>query len=375
MFSKISNLKKVSLFLGYHIILISLIVVFIFQGLNIQLNPNAFSFSIKDSASFVKNNILQANPDLPSDNAGRTNFLILGKDLGQTSRTDVMLVLSYYKVEQKFAMLSLPRDFFVFDGDNSYKLNSVYERYGKKFDKPEDGVADFVQKEWGLTLHSWVSFDFENFKNIINSVGGVTIDIPETFSDCSFPDDNPNDDNPCLTFYKGEELMSGSRALRYVRSRKSDTSSDQSCDAARNSRQSQVFLAAINAIADYIKIAREEGNRIKILNFGNELQKNFNSSTNISIFTGLTQEVSILNSDISNRIYRGVWTVDDEVFCQADDPEFVIAYCDGSYGGSSADSEFRTTAKTRMANLLEYIETQSSLASNLCQNIDASNLN
>ena len=67
--------------------------------------------------------------------------------------------------------------------------------------------------------------------------------------------------------------------------------------------------------------------------------------------------------------------MDDEVFCQADDPEFVIAYCDGSYGGSSADSEFRTTAKTRMANLLEYIETQSSLASNLCQNIDASNLN
>ena len=316
MLSKLSLFKRVVLFVGYHIILVGVITVFIFRGLNIELNPNAFSFSIKDSANFVQNSIFEGKTNLPRDGEGRTNFLVLGKDLGETKRTDVMLVLSYYHDQGKFAMLSLPRDFYVYDGDGSYKLNSVYERYGQKFKHPEDGVVDFVQKEWGLTLHSWISFDFDNFKNIINSIGGVKIDIPDTFSDCSFPDDNPNDDNPCMTFAKGVELMNGSRALRYVRSRKSTDNNTESCDAARNSRQSQVFLATINGIADYLKQARAEGNRIKLLNFGNELQKNFNSSADLQIFTGLAQDVSVLNSggDLSKKIYRGVWTVDDQVF-------------------------------------------------------------
>jgi hypothetical protein len=93
-----------------------------------------------------------------------------------------------------------------------------------------------IQYNLGVPVHFYVEVDFNGFEQIVNTLGGVDIDVPETIDDPTYPDNNYGYD----PFYieAGQHTLNGHDALRYARTRHTP-----GADFSRARRQQQVLLA------------------------------------------------------------------------------------------------------------------------------------
>lgn len=185
---------------------------------------------------------------------GRTNLLILGIAGGThagADLTDTMIILSIAPEQKKVALLSLPRD--IWSDTLKDKINSAYH-YGEEKKKGGGLVLAkaIIEDVSGLPIHYGVVIDFSGFTKVIDLVGGVTVTVPEAFTDPEFPIAGREED-PCgedttfacryeaLHFDAGSQLMNGQRALKYVRTRHAQ--GDEGTDFARSRRQQEVLVA------------------------------------------------------------------------------------------------------------------------------------
>lgn len=184
---------------------------------------------------------------------GRINILLLGNG-GEGHEapdlTDTILVASIDPVNKKTSLISLPRDLWVETPEHgSMKINAVYEtgKYdylGGRQDSSNDNFeavsAGFkatdavVEEVLGIDIQYHALVDFTAFKQAIDSVGGVTVEVPETLSDPSFTRENGG--SPVIA-RAGTQDFDGRKALMYVRSRYT------SSDFARAERQRAVIVA------------------------------------------------------------------------------------------------------------------------------------
>lgn len=187
--------------------------------------------------------------------SGRTNFLILGvRGEGDDSPdlTDTMLVISYSHSDNQASLISIPRDLWV--NSLKTKINSVYH-YGR-FREVNGGGIQLVQsavlETLGLPIHYTAVVDFSLFKQAIDLVGGVTVDVATAFTDNQFPIEGKENALPVSTRYetisfaKGPQAMDGALALKFVRSRHAP--GDEGTDIARDRRQQLVIGALIQKI-------------------------------------------------------------------------------------------------------------------------------
>jgi len=81
----------------------------------------------------------------------------------------------------------------------------------------------------GIKTPYYALIGFEGFQNVIDTLDGITIDVPESFTDYTYP----KNELQVMTvhFDTGVQIMSGERALQYARSRHSTS------DFARSLRQ------------------------------------------------------------------------------------------------------------------------------------------
>jgi hypothetical protein len=84
--------------------------------------------------------------------------------------------------------------------------------------------------------------DFQGFVDAVNRVGGLDINVPDTFTDSLYPNDATDGYLPPVTFTAGEQHMDGARALIFTRSRHSPDNNEGS-DFARSRRQQLVIDA------------------------------------------------------------------------------------------------------------------------------------
>jgi LCP family protein required for cell wall assembly len=167
----------------------------------------------------------------------RLNVLLLGvdsrADSSTTRNTDTMIVLSLDPVNKTAAMLSIPRDVYIDrPGVFQEKINAAYALGG--YDLARKVVEDLL----GIRLNAYALVDFDAFTEIVNAVGGVVIDVQRPVRDESYP--TPDYGVERLDITAGPQLMDGSTALRFARSRH-DTS-----DYSRAQRQ-QLVLSALRA--------------------------------------------------------------------------------------------------------------------------------
>ena len=195
-----------------------------------------------------------SRPDIKSTD-GRINILILGVDKrteGNTVTsvlTDTLLVASIGVAEKNLTLISLPRDLWVTSKLGiSGKINSIYAQYdySKQGMLGPEGTKDTVSQALGIPIHYNVTINFQVFKKIIDTLGGVDVTIENTFTDSEYPVEGKenaplNERYETVTFKKGVELMDGERALKYVRSRHG--TGVEGTDFARSKRQQQVILA------------------------------------------------------------------------------------------------------------------------------------
>jgi LCP family protein required for cell wall assembly len=172
----------------------------------------------------------------------RINVLILGTDQRPddpvASRTDTMIVVTLDPATGKAGMLSLPRDLWVtVPGFGEAKINTAYQT-GEIRGYPGGGPAlakATVEQLIGYPIHYYVRLNFDGFRQLIDAIGGITVDVPKEIRDDKFPDNNYGYDP--LYIPAGRIHMDGELALKYARVRHVDS------DYGRARRQQQVLLA------------------------------------------------------------------------------------------------------------------------------------
>lgn len=180
---------------------------------------------------------------------GRVNVLVLGVDTRSSEwsgLTDTILIGSISPLEGEPALISIPRDFWVrFNASGGGKINTVYNLRGTQSDGKfnyEAGVASVkskIEEVLGITIPYWVVVNFEGFKEIIDTLGGINITVDAAFRDCAYP--TPDYKTKCISFKAGPQVMNGEKALEYARSRMG--TNGEGSDFARVRRQQKVIMA------------------------------------------------------------------------------------------------------------------------------------
>ncbi len=181
---------------------------------------------------------------------GRTNFLILGmrgEGTDSPDLTDTMLVASYSYKNKQITLVSIPRDLWV--SSLKTKINSVYH-YGQFKDSHGGGIQlaqSSILETLGLPIHYTAVINFTIFREAIDLVGGIDVNVATTFTDNQFPIEGKENALPIssryetITFAAGKSHMDGTTALKFVRSRHAE--GDEGTDIARDRRQQLVTTA------------------------------------------------------------------------------------------------------------------------------------
>lgn len=184
-------------------------------------------------------------PDEPArwDGQSRFNILVLGMDRrpnardNLNARTDVVMVVSFDPINERLGILHIPRDTYVgLIGGGLKRVNTllvegedIKEGYGPHF------AMKTLEANLGMSLDAYVAFDFQAFIDVVDALGGITVEVQSLINDPSFPDMNYGFDP--LYLEPGEQSLDGYTALQYARTRHGDN------DYERGERQLQVIAA------------------------------------------------------------------------------------------------------------------------------------
>ena len=185
---------------------------------------------------------LQANVKpqlLKGEGDGRINFLLLGRGgdgHDGPDLTDTILVASIDPVHKTAALVSIPRDLWVTGpSGGAGKINAIYAnaKYAALARSPKDAagadtageaaIAQEITTVLGIPIHYHVLMDFQAFKEAVDAVGGVDVNVPEDLVDPTMAWEN--NWNATLA-KKGLDHMGGFQALEYVRSRHTSARGD-----------------------------------------------------------------------------------------------------------------------------------------------------
>jgi len=237
----------------------------------------------------------------------RINILLLGSDTDQKftnadgshnylAQSDIVVTID--PATRSVGMLSIPRDFWInVPGSGMHKLDEAYSLGGTAIGTgaySPGGVALSrltIFQDFGIPInyYAWVGLD--GFVKVINTVGGVDVDVLHPITDDNYPDDVGNKTSDLYAYKRlyvspGPQHLSGPEALEYVRSRHADLVGD----FGRSARQQQVLSALktklnnpdivsklpeiANDLNGYVKTDMQLSDVFKLMNFARSLNAN-----------------------------------------------------------------------------------------------------
>jgi polyisoprenyl-teichoic acid--peptidoglycan teichoic acid transferase len=211
--------------------------------------------------------------ELKQTTDNKINILLLGIGGGShdgPNLTDTIILANIDPKNDKVTLISIPRDLWFPDlnGINK-KINGAYAHGGLIEAKAAISKITGQQVDYGIRV------DFSGFVKAVDIVGGLDINVDNTFDDYQYPISGKEDDPcglseteiqqfiatdsaeadlpsefPCrykhLHFEKGISHMDGETALEFVRSRHG--TGVESGDFARSKRQEKVITAFKNKV-------------------------------------------------------------------------------------------------------------------------------
>ena len=135
-------------------------------------------------------------------------LLVLGKDR-VSGLTDVMMLVSFDIKDGRICVMQIPRDTYAEYGELKHsKLNSAMAVLGG-----ERALCDYLSSALGVPVDGYLSMELEGFRNVVDAVGGVEIELDSTLY--------YNDPEQDLQIYlkKGRQLLDGEKAEMLVRYR------------------------------------------------------------------------------------------------------------------------------------------------------------
>ncbi len=213
----------------------------------VRISPGRIAFS-PPSTLLTTGHPGEGQEGLPQwGGKGRVNILILGTDRRnegeRAARTDTMMVASLDPVAGRAVILSIPRDLWVFiPGYGEGRINTAHFYGELNGGQGPAVVKETVEANLGIPIDYYVRLDFEGFKEVVNTLGGVTIDVEAPIRDDMFPDDNYGYQS--IYIPAGRQEMDGEMLLQYVRTRHGRN------DFERMRRQQQALRALARRALD-----------------------------------------------------------------------------------------------------------------------------
>ena len=160
-------------------------------------------------------------------------FVVAGVD-EDGYRTDLILLCQINRADKRIQILQIPRDTRVNNKRNDKKINSAYY---SGFDVMSREIAQVT----GITPEHYVMVGFDGFQEIVDAVGGVTLEIP-----FAMKYDDPAQDLH-IDLPAGKQKLDGEKAEMYMRYRKgNDGNGYAEGDVGRLSAQKELY----NAVGD-----------------------------------------------------------------------------------------------------------------------------
>jgi len=205
------------------------------------LKPKSFSL-LQSVTNFLFNS---GGSSLETDPNERVNILLLG--IGGSGHegpylSDTNIILSIKPASGEVAMISVPRDLMAkIDGHGYRKINAA-DAFGEaeRIGSGGDYARQIFEDTFSMKIPYYIRVDFTAFQEIIDAMGGVTVNVERPFTDNSFP--GPGFSYETVSFASGTQTMNGEQALIFARSRHGNNG--EGSDFARAKRQ-QIILAAL----------------------------------------------------------------------------------------------------------------------------------
>jgi len=156
--------------------------------------------------------------DMPDD---QWNILLLGSDSRNDGgyRTDVIMLVSINPEYDDVSIVSFPRDLYVtIPGWQMNRINTAHQVGGFSL------LADTLEFNFGIRPDNYVMVDFEGFREVIDTLGGIDVYVEEYFEDAC---DHTLSINSWCFVGPGWEHMDSDWALWYSRARYSTSDFDR----------------------------------------------------------------------------------------------------------------------------------------------------
>jgi len=186
-------------------------------------------------------------------------LLMLGVDSrdGERARSDAIMLAAVHPSKQSAYLISIPRDSYMQLGTKSYdKVNHAMAFGGPKL------VKESLEPFLDVKIDRYMSVDFDGFRQIVDELGGVSVEVKKRMKYSDPSDDTYIDLKP------GLQTLSGEQALDYARYRKSDLGKEDS-DYQRINRQQEIVRAlaakgaTVQAYAKAFSLMEIVGNHVK----------------------------------------------------------------------------------------------------------------
>lgn len=258
-------------------------------------------------------------------------------------RSDTIILARVDPANHKVTLVSIPRDTKVDMGEyGTQKINAAYSLGGPTL------VTKVVSRLAGVSISHYAEIDFDQFSSVVDTIGGVTVNLPVAISDAYANIELP----------AGEQTLNGEQALGLVRSRHAYDSYGAG-DFYRESNQRMVIGAIIHKV-----LQLDMGTMVSTVT---TISKSVTTDMNVQTILGLAVQMRDLNVD--SDIYSGMVPTDSQYIGgisyqvvneagwktmmervdsgqspYADASEDVTAGVAGSVGGYSSESTSNSTS-------------------------------
>lgn len=199
---------------------------------------------------------------LQTDENGHTNIMLIGiggEGHDGANLTDTIIVAGLDYENKVVPMLSIPRDLYIMSDEyGRQRINSVYYSFLSQYGKKEGihALKKLVGEITGREIQYYALVNFQGFKDIVDSLGGIDVMVEEAIYDPKYPKGE-------TIYYEtfkidaGLQHLDGETALKYARSR--STTGDYN-----RAKRQQTLLYAIRDRAFSMDILTDAG-KIKSL--------------------------------------------------------------------------------------------------------------
>jgi len=300
--NKTKKRKKIFNYLG-----IILILIIIFAGQVIVSGSGGDSWFNTGIFSKITHIATSSNKKLVGEENDRINILLIGmggKNHDGGYLADTIMLVSLKPSTNQVSMISIPRDMTVPVADGSWrKINSINATAeAKQVGSGGPAMTEALSNLLGTPITYYIRADFQGFINIVDEMGGVTVNVEHTLDDYAYPiigrEDNPDyySRYEHLHVDTGLQKMDGSLALKFARSRHGING--EGSDFARARRQQLILQAVKDKLLSTSTLLKPT----MIISISNQLREHVD--TNISITDMIALWDKYKNTDKANLINK-----------------------------------------------------------------------